>query len=65
VRRRCSRAPGFIGVADQAEQMPSSTAVVNDLDTELESVVRCEVRARIDGEFRTGARETGIGAPGA
>jgi uncharacterized Rossmann fold enzyme len=41
----------IIGVADQAEADAVIDAVVNDLDTELESVVRCEGERGIDGKF--------------
>ena len=41
----------IIGVASEAEAEVVVDAVVNDLDKEVESVVRCEGERGIEGEF--------------
>ncbi|MEA2423889.1 MAG: hypothetical protein QOH13_299 [Thermoleophilaceae bacterium] len=41
----------IIGVGDQAEADIVIDAVVNDLDKQVESVVRCEGERGIEGEF--------------
>jgi uncharacterized Rossmann fold enzyme len=41
----------IIGVGDQAEADVVIDAVVNDLDKQVESVVRCEGERGIEGEF--------------
>jgi hypothetical protein len=41
----------IIGVGDQAEADAVVDAIVNDLDTHFESVVRCEGERGIEGEF--------------
>ena len=51
----------IIGVADQAAAEQVVDAVVNDLDKEIEAVVRCEGERGIDGEFASVPVRVGAG----